>query len=122
MARSFRKKKNFGSKRTMLSKKDFGTSFWFLGFRFGVRPDPIKYWSIGFLGKGLYYLKNTIRNVSFYAICATERSALTASITIWTFCSELKTLLVFLLTSLMKFSVVCYVFLSFFLSFFCCCP
>lgn len=54
MAWRFRKSKNFGPIRTTVSKKGVGTSFGFLGFRFGVSPDGRKYWSFGIPGTGLY--------------------------------------------------------------------
>ena len=56
MAWRFRKIKNIGPFRTMVSKKGVGTSFGFLGFRFGVSPDGRKYWSFGVPGTGLYYI------------------------------------------------------------------
>jgi hypothetical protein len=34
-----------------------GSSFGFLGFRFGVSPDGRKYWSFGIPNTGLYYIK-----------------------------------------------------------------
>ena len=57
MAWRFRKIKNIGPFRTMVSKKGVGTSFGFSGFRFGVSPDGRKSWSFGVPGTGLYYIK-----------------------------------------------------------------
>jgi hypothetical protein len=57
MAWRFRKIKNIGPFRTTVSKKGVGTSFGFLGFRFGVSLDGRKYWSFGVPGTGLYYIK-----------------------------------------------------------------
>jgi hypothetical protein len=48
---------NFGPVQTTISHKELGTSFGFLGFRFGVSPDGRKYWSFGIPGTGLYYIK-----------------------------------------------------------------
>jgi hypothetical protein len=45
MAWRFRKSKNIGPFRATVSKKGIGTSFGFLGFRFGVSPDGKKFWS-----------------------------------------------------------------------------
>lgn len=53
----FRKQKNFGPFRVTTSKKGVGTSFKFLGFRFGVSPTGKRYWSFGIPGTGLYYIK-----------------------------------------------------------------
>lgn len=53
----FRKSKNFGLFKASVSKRGIGTSFGFLGFRFGVSPDGRRYWSFGILGSGLYYIK-----------------------------------------------------------------
>jgi len=52
----WRKTKNFGPVRTTFSSKGVGTSFGFLGFRFGVTPEGRKYWSFGIPGTGLYYI------------------------------------------------------------------
>jgi len=57
MAWRWRKSKNFGPFRTTVSKKGVGTSFGFLGFRFGVSPESRKYFSFGIPGTGLYYIK-----------------------------------------------------------------
>jgi hypothetical protein len=57
MAFRWRKSFNLGPIRTTLSKKGVGTSFGFLGFRFGVSPDGRKYWSFGIPNTGLYYIK-----------------------------------------------------------------
>ncbi|WP_417558582.1 DUF4236 domain-containing protein [Mesoflavibacter zeaxanthinifaciens] len=57
MGWSFRKSKNIGPFRTAVSKNGIGTSFRFLGFRFGVSPDGKKYWSFGIPSTGLYYIK-----------------------------------------------------------------
>ncbi|TVZ60046.1 uncharacterized protein DUF4236 [Flavobacteriaceae bacterium MAR_2010_105] len=53
----FRKTKSFGPLRTSLSKRGLGSSFAFLGLRFGVSPDGRKYVSFGLKGTGLYYIK-----------------------------------------------------------------
>lgn len=39
------------------SKNGLGSSFGFLGFRFGVSPNGKKFWSFGIPGTGLYYIK-----------------------------------------------------------------
>lgn len=57
MAWRWRRTKNFGPVRTTVSKKGLGTSFGFLGFRFGVNPNGKKFWSFGIPGTGLYYIK-----------------------------------------------------------------
>jgi hypothetical protein len=57
MAWRWRKTKNFGPLRTTVSKKGLGTSFGFLGFRFGVSPTGKKFWSFGIPGTGFYYIK-----------------------------------------------------------------
>ncbi|MBU3658690.1 MAG: DUF4236 domain-containing protein [Flavobacteriales bacterium] len=57
MAWRFRKTKNFGPIRTTVSKNGVGTSFGFLGFRFGVSSDGKRFWSFGIPGTGLYYIK-----------------------------------------------------------------
>lgn len=57
MAWRWRKSFNFGGLRTIVSKKGVGSSFGFLGFRFGVSPDGRKYWSFGIPRTGLYYIK-----------------------------------------------------------------
>ena len=57
MAWRFRKTKNFGPIRTTVSKNGVGTSFGFLGFRFGVTPEGRRYWSFRIPGTGLYYIK-----------------------------------------------------------------
>ena len=57
MAWRFRKIKNIGPFRTMVSKKGVASSFGFLGFRFGVSPVGRKYSSFGVPGTGLYYIK-----------------------------------------------------------------
>ena len=57
MAWQFRKSKNIGPFRMTVSKKGVGTSFGFLGFRFGVSADGRKFWSFGIPGTGLYYIK-----------------------------------------------------------------
>jgi hypothetical protein len=57
MAWRLRKTKSFGPVRTTVSKKGLGTSFGFLGFRFGVSPNGKKFWSFGIPGTGLYYIK-----------------------------------------------------------------
>ncbi|GHT32260.1 hypothetical protein FACS189434_03610 [Bacteroidia bacterium] len=53
----FRKTKRFGIFRTTLSKKGIGTSVGIPGLRFGISPDGRKYFSMGFPGTGLYYIK-----------------------------------------------------------------
>ncbi|MFN4198944.1 MAG: DUF4236 domain-containing protein [Flavobacterium sp.] len=57
MAWRWRKTNSYGPIRTTVSKKGSGTSFGFLGFRFGVSPNGKKYWSFGIPGTGLYYIK-----------------------------------------------------------------
>lgn len=57
MAWRWRKTKSYGPIRTTVSKKGLGTSFGFLGFRFGVSPNGKRYWSFGIPGTGLYYIK-----------------------------------------------------------------
>lgn len=57
MAWRWRKMKSYGPIRTTVSKKGLGTSFGFLGFRFGVSPNGKRYWSFGIPGTGLYYIK-----------------------------------------------------------------
>jgi hypothetical protein len=57
MAWRWRKTKNYGPIRTTVSKKGLGTSFGFLGFRFGVSPNGKRFWSFGIPGTGLYYIK-----------------------------------------------------------------
>jgi hypothetical protein len=57
MAWRWRKTKNFGPVRTTVSKNGLGSSFGFLGFRFGVSPNGKKFWSFGIPGTGLYYIK-----------------------------------------------------------------
>jgi hypothetical protein len=57
MAWYWRKTKNYGPVRTTVSKKGVGSSFGFLGFRFGVSADGRKFWSFGIRGTGLYYIK-----------------------------------------------------------------
>lgn len=57
MAWRWRKTKSYGPIRTTVSKKGLGTSFGFLGFRFGVSPDGKKYWSFSIPRTGLYYIK-----------------------------------------------------------------
>lgn len=57
MAWHLRKTKKFGPVRTTVSKNGLGTSFGFLGFRFGVSPKGKKFWSFGIPGTGLYYIK-----------------------------------------------------------------
>lgn len=57
MSWRFRKTKSFGPFRTTISKEGVGSSFGFLGFRFGVSPDGRRYWSFGIRGTGLYYIK-----------------------------------------------------------------
>ena len=56
MAWRWRKTKNYGPIRTTVSKKGLGTSFGFLGFRFGVSPNGKRFWSFGIPGTGLYYI------------------------------------------------------------------
>ena len=53
----FRKSFGVGPIRTTVSKNGIGTSFGFLGFRFGVSPAGRKYWSFGIPGTGLYFIK-----------------------------------------------------------------
>lgn len=50
----FRKSKNIGPFRATFSKKGFGTSFGFLGFRFGVSQEGRKYWSLDIPETGFY--------------------------------------------------------------------
>jgi len=57
MAWRWRKTKSYGPIRTTASKKGLGTSFGFLGFRFGVSPNGKRFWSFGIPGTGLYYIK-----------------------------------------------------------------
>jgi hypothetical protein len=57
MAWRWRKTKSYGPIRTTVSKKGLGTSFGFLGFRFGVSPNGKRFWSFGIPGTGLYYIK-----------------------------------------------------------------
>jgi hypothetical protein len=57
MAWRYRKLYNIGPFRATVSKNGVGTSFRFLGFRFGVSPNNRKYWSFGIPGTGLYYIK-----------------------------------------------------------------
>jgi hypothetical protein len=57
MAWRWRKTKNYGPIRSTVTKKGLGTSFGFLGFRFGVSPNGKKFWSFGIPGTGLYYIK-----------------------------------------------------------------
>ena len=52
------KSKNIGPSRASVSKKGAGTSFGFLGFRFGARPDGRKYWNVGIPGTRLYHEEN----------------------------------------------------------------
>ena len=47
MTYRYRKSKNIGPFRATVSKKGAGTSFGFLGFCFGARPDGRKYWNFG---------------------------------------------------------------------------
>ncbi len=58
MAWRWRKTKSYGPIRTTVSKKGLGTSFGFLGFRFGVSPNGKRFWSFGIPGTGLYYIKH----------------------------------------------------------------
>ncbi len=53
----FRKSKNIGPFRTTFTNKGIGSSFGFLGFRFGVTAEGRKYWSFGISGTGFYYIK-----------------------------------------------------------------
>ena len=53
----FRKSFYFGPFRANFSQKGVGSSFSFLGFRFGVSSDGRKYCSFGLIGTGLYYIK-----------------------------------------------------------------
>ncbi|WCM43292.1 DUF4236 domain-containing protein [Flavobacterium sp. CBA20B-1] len=57
MAWRFRKSKNIGPFRATVSKKGVGTSFGFLGIRFGVSSNGKKYISFGIKNTGLYYIK-----------------------------------------------------------------
>lgn len=57
MAWRWRKTKSYGPIRTTVSKKGLGTSFGFLGFRFGVSPNGKRFWSFGIPNTGLYYIK-----------------------------------------------------------------
>lgn len=57
MAWRFRKTKNIGPFRTTLSKNGVGSSFNFLGIRFGVSSNGKKYVSFGIKNTGLYYIK-----------------------------------------------------------------
>lgn len=58
MAWLWRKSKNSGPIRTIISNKGLGTSFGFLGFRFGVSPNGRKFLSFGIPGSGLYFIKH----------------------------------------------------------------
>jgi len=57
MGWNFRKSFGVGPFRTTLSKRGFGKSVGFLGFRFGVTAEGKKYWSFGIRGTGFYYIK-----------------------------------------------------------------
>ena len=58
MTYRYRKSKNVGPSRASVSKKNTGTGFGFLGFRFGARPYDRKYWNVGIPGTGLYHKEN----------------------------------------------------------------
>jgi hypothetical protein len=58
----FRKIKSFGIFRTILSKKGVGTSVGIPGLRFGINPDGRRYYSLGFPGTGLYFIKYLKKN------------------------------------------------------------
>jgi hypothetical protein len=57
MAWRWRKTKIYGPIRSTVSKKGLGTSFGFLGFRFGVSPNGRKFWSFGIPRTSFYYIK-----------------------------------------------------------------
>ena len=58
MTYRYGKSKNIRPFRASVSKKGAGTSFGFLGFHFGVRPDGRKYWNVGIPGTRLYHEEN----------------------------------------------------------------
>ena len=57
MTYRYRKSKNIGPFRALVSKKGTETIFGFLGFHSGARPEGRKYWNVGIPGTGLYYIK-----------------------------------------------------------------
>lgn len=57
MSWRFRKTRTIGPLRTSMSKKGLGFSTAFPGFKIGICPDGRRYFSFGFPGTGLYYMK-----------------------------------------------------------------
>jgi len=57
MSWRFRRTKRYGNFLTSFSKKGVGTSFGFLGFRFGISANGKRFISFGIKGTGFYYIK-----------------------------------------------------------------